>query len=123
MVGVNYSGFWGPSVDAYSMISGKMPRRNSIKRVVNRNGFRATTELFDTLIGAAAGSTASASHAQIDHQDSGKELGKPVITTFVDVNRATTAADITALKEMVYNVKTGPSYPVDRSGNGGSALA
>ena len=122
MAGTMYSGFWGPNANDYSILVDKMPRRYAIKRVVNRDGFRVMTELFDALIGAAAGGTAEATHAYIDHQDSGKDLGKPAITTFTDINRATTAADITALKEMVFDAKTRPSYPADSSGNGGPAF-
>lgn len=122
MVGVMYSGFWGPSADDYSILVNKMPRRYAIKRVVNRSGFRVSTELFAALIGAAPGGPALATHPQVDHADGGKELGKPVITTVTDISRATTADDVTALEEMVYDVKTRPSYPADRSGNGGPAL-
>jgi hypothetical protein len=47
--------------------------------------------------------------------------GVRTIETVTDINRNTAAADVTALKEMLYNVKTRPSYPVDLSGNGGPA--
>jgi hypothetical protein len=123
MAATMYSGFWGPNANDYSILVDKMPRRYAIKRVVNRDGFRAMTELFDSLIGAATGGTAAASHARVGHNEDGKDLGKPIIETVVDINRATTAADVTALKEMVFNVKTAPAYPADRSGNGGGALS
>ena len=109
----------------YSTIDGKMPRRNSIRRVVNRGGFRALTALFNGLIGAASGSNVTATHKQIasvtPFADNG---GARTISTISDINRNTTAADITALKEMTYNVKTRPTPEVrDLSGNGGGTLA
>ncbi len=126
MVATTYSGFWGPNANDYSLIDGRMPRRYAIKRVVNRDGFRALTELFDTLVGATAGGTAAATHTHVSHAedaDGSADLGKPVIATITDINRATTAADVTTLKEMVFNVKTRPAYPADASGNGGGALS
>lgn len=129
MTGVTYSTFWGPNVDAYSLLDGKMPRRYAIKRVVNRDGFRALTALFNGLIGAASGSNVTATHTRISHQyqTSGAGVVEPGIarmTTITDINRNTTAADITALNEMVYNVQTRPvPYPADLSGNGGPALS
>lgn len=130
MPATTYSPFWGPSVDAYTILVNKMPRRYAIKRVVNRDGFRVASELFDTLIGAAAGSTAAASHARVGSASvvsttgtTQLDPGKPVIETVTDINRVTTATDITALKEMVFGVRTRPAYPRDLSGNGGGALA
>lgn len=124
-----YSPFWGDGLtinNSYSLLSGKMPRRDRIKRVVNRDGFRTFTELFDTLIGAAVGGTALATHkriAALPGASSGSGLpdsGVRVVETITDINRATTNADITALKEMVFGVSSRPStYPRDLSGNGG----
>ncbi len=123
-----WSGFWDnnpQSPQAHSLI-GKYPNRNRIRRLVNREGFRRYTELFDTLIGAGAGGTAAATHKRIAAQDStaiGALGGVRTVETVTDINRASTNADITALKEMVFNVKTRPSYPADLSGNGGPAFS
>lgn len=129
MPATTYSGFWGANTNDYSLLVNKMPRRYAIKRVVNRDGFRALSELFDTLIGVAPGSTALATHTRIGSASvintTGNAVldpGRPVIETVTDINRASTAADVTALKEMVFGVSTRPSYPADRSGNGGKAL-
>ena len=121
MPAVTYSPFWGANVNAYSLLVNKMPRRNSIKRVVNRDGFRDDTALFNALIGAAAGSNVTATHAAI--LSSTTELGgKRTISTITDINRNTTAADVAALKEMVFGVTARPSpYVEDLSGNGGPA--
>lgn len=124
-----WSGFWGDGLtinNSYSLQQDKLSRRYAIKRVVNRAGFRSLTELFDSLIGAASGGTALATHKQIAAAPSqaagisGAETGQRVVETITDINRATTAADITALKEMVFGVSTRPAtYPRDLSGNGG----
>ena len=112
----------------HSLLVDKMPRRNSIRRVVNREGFRKFTELFDTLIGAASGGAALATHKRREAQTStptsiGQIGGVVTIETVTDINRVSTAADITKLKEMVFNVKTRPtSYVRDLSGNGGPAF-
>lgn len=96
----------------------KWPQRNRIKRVVNRSGFRAFTELFDTLIGAAAGGTAAATHKQISAvvKTSGPQGGGlRTIDVITDINRASTAGDITALKEMVFGVTRRPTTYVNNS--------
>lgn len=120
-----WAGFWGDTPGAYDLLVDKMPRRNSVRRVVNRDGFRALTRLFDVLVGAAPGGTATASYRRVKHMyrnNSGPEIGKFVEVVPV-INRATTSADVAALKEMVFNVRTAPStYPADRSGNGGKAF-
>ena len=105
----------------YSLIYDKWPQRNRIRRVVNREAFRAFTELFDTLIGAAAGGTAAATHKRVAGftPDPAGPVGGGLrtIETVTDINRATTADDITALKEMVFDVKTAPSsYPTNLAG-------
>lgn len=112
-----WQGLWNQeanSASGHSLLVNKNPRRYGIKRTMNREGFRAVTELFDSLIGAASGGTASASHKRVGHftPGLGSEGGSRTIETITDIDRATTAADVTALKEMVFGVKTAPtSYP------------
>ena len=119
----SFSGFWGPNVGDYKLLVNRNPRRNAIRRTVNRDGFRVATELFDTLIGAAAGGPAAASHTRVKHMHrSGTPQQGKFVETVVDIDRASTTADVAALKEMVFNVQTRPSYPRDRSGNGGKAF-
>lgn len=94
----------------------KYPERNRIKMMVNRQGFRAFTALANGLIGAASGSNVTATHKRADAvvKTSGPQGGGArIIETITDINRNTTAADITALKEMLYNITHKPSsYPV-----------
>jgi hypothetical protein len=92
-----------------------------MKRVVNREGFRKSTALFNSLIGAASGSGTGAITTKKIEAATGSNLGglRTVESTSV-INRNTTAADVTALKEMTVAVKTRPStYARDKSGNGG----
>lgn len=125
-----YSPFWGDGLtinNSYSLLVNKLPIRGRIKRVVNRESFRVFTELFDTLLGAAVGGAASASHkrvAAIDPTIAGNlglsGGGNRSIETIVDINRVSTTDDRTALREMVFGVSARPAtYPRDLSGNGG----
>lgn len=110
---------------SYSLLINKPPRRYAAKRIVNREQFRVLTALFNGLIGAASGSNVTATHKRIQAQTTlplGNIGGLRTIETVTDINRNTAAADVTALKEIMYNVKTRPSYPKDLSGNGGPAL-
>lgn len=124
-----WQGLWTHEANnpsGYSLLVNKSSIRNRIKRVINREQFRVITELFDTLIGATSGGTASATHKRVKGEVSvptalGQMGGARTIETVTDINRASTAADVTALKEMTFNVKTRPTYPRDLSGNGGPA--
>lgn len=112
-----WQGLWNQEANSqvgYAILVNKMPRRYAIKRVVNRDGFRAITELFDTLIGAAAGGAALATHSRVKRPTDtgvGGSGGLMAIETVTDINRVTVAADVTKLKEMVFGVKTAPTYP------------
>jgi len=121
-----YQGLWTEEarLAAYTPIQNRVPRRNGIKRLMNRSQYRAISELFDTLIGAASGAAASKTHAQVagqvPFQDGG---GARPIETITDISRNSTAADITLLKEMTVSVRSRPAYVADLSGNGGPAFA
>ncbi len=131
MPATSWSGFWGDgtlSNGNYSLLSNKNPIRYRAKRLANRASYRQLTPLFNALIGAASGSNVTATHKQVaahNTETSGFGIyggGPRTIETVTDINRNTTAADITALKEIVFGVTTRPStYPRDLSGNGGPA--
>lgn len=123
-MGTSYSPFWDngkTSGGSYAPI-GKFNRRYAIKRVANREGMRRFTALFNGLIGAASGSNVTATSKKITYTD-GNLDGARTAAAVTSINRNTTAADVAALKEMTYNVKTRPSYPRDLSGNGGGSFA
>ena len=101
--------------------TGPMPRLNSIRRVVNREAFRPLTALLNGLIGAATGSNVTATHKRVEaiQNESGPVNygGVRTIETKTDINRNTAAADVTALKAFLYDIKTAPSpYPVNGNG-------
>lgn len=98
-----------------------MPRLNSIRRVVNREGFRVYTALLNGLIGAAAGSNVTATHKRIEaiQNESGpiNYGGVRTIETKTDINRDTVAGDVTNLKAFLYDIETAPD-PYPSNGNG-----
>lgn len=124
-VATGWQGLWTyeAGLPTYTPIQNRVPRRNDIKRLMNRSQWRAVSELFDTLIGAASGSAASATHSQVQAATNFTGGGgNRTIETVTDISRNSTAADITMLKEMTVGVKTRPSpYVKDLSGNGGPA--
>ena len=100
---------------------------NNIARVCNaadRMGFNKYEGLFNALIGAGTGGTASMTRRRVAAQtgDVGNLApsvgGKRVIETVTDINRKTTAADVTALKSYVVGVRFAPaSYPTNKAGS------
>lgn len=92
--------------------------RQLSRKTYGRASLRA---LFLALTGAAAGGTATTSHKRVDAFDGLDGIqggGKRDIETFTPINRATTAADETRVDAMLSQTST-PTYPVDKSGNGG----
>jgi hypothetical protein len=80
-------------------------------------------ELIKTLTGAAAGSTATATHKRVQAtvNQAGVDGGSVVpIETVTSVNRATAAADTTRIDNALV-IGTKPTYAADRSGVGGGA--
>lgn len=93
------------------------------KRISRDRGGRKLAEILRTLVGATAGSTAAVNHVQIAETSN---LGNPTahggsrtIETIEDVNRATTAADVTVIQGIIDQVFAPSSYPTDAAGNGG----
>ena len=127
-VATGWQGLWTHEAGnpTYTPIQNRVPRRNGIKRLMNRSQYRAISELFDTLIGAASGEAASKTHtrvAAVTPTAGPSGGGLRTIETVTDISRNSTAADITLLKEMTVNVRTRPAYVKDLSGNGGPAYA
>jgi hypothetical protein len=112
---------------------GRTPLDSQLARILKRNTYRGFNELFLTLLGAAAGDTAAATHAQVGAPANATQSATPgvssigdfggnrVVDTITDVNRATTAADITWLSKYFNNklLEAGITYPTV-SGSGGS---
>lgn len=106
----------------YSPIFGELTLTN--RKALSRQYFklgrrtRVIRELLDTLIGAAAGGTASLTQKRIQH--SRVELGGVrVVETQTMINRASTATDVTNLKEYLSD-RSNPAtaYEPDLAGDG-----
>lgn len=141
-----YQAFWnniltrqnGDSASTYAFPTaaqngGRTPLDSQLARILKRNTYRGFNELFLTLLGAAAGDTAAATHKQVGAPVNatgstvpgvsgiGDFGGNRVVDTITDVNRATTAADITWLSKYFNDklLEAGITYPTV-SGSGGS---
>lgn len=144
-----YSPFWanvlstgnGDSATTYAFPpvtqnGARPPMDSQLARILKRNTYRAMNEAILTLLGAAAGSTAEATHKVVS-APTGPEGSTPTVTsigdfggnreieTITDINRATTAADITWISKFFDNklLEAGITYPtVSGSGGGGKLV-
>ena len=121
----SYSGLWdGVYGDSYSLLVDKPSVGKKIDKFLrrSRNGSRELRELMLTLIGASAGSTAADSYLRAAHTVAqglpAANGGLRTMETRTIINRATTAGDVTATKALIAG-SSAPTYPVDKSGNGG----
>lgn len=128
-----YSAFWqvvsninGEVGVPYAIRFSRSSHERRASLALSRSGFRAVRELMETLNGAAAGGTATDTYAQAGTNQQGPTAvgpgGARTIDTITTVNRATVAADVTALNARVVQglfLQAPTSYPVDVSGNGG----
>lgn len=78
----------------------------------------AVAKLLYTLLGAAPGTTATVTKKQVQHV-TGAPGGLVPVETITLVNRATTAADLTAFQNLFTRANGPITYPPDLSGNGG----
>lgn len=95
------------------------PRRR-VAQYMSDKGMRALRAEAKALDGVAPGANATATNARVD--GSTAELGgKRVIETETLVNRATTAADVTAINNNLYSLTTRTSFgatpPANLDGN------
>lgn len=82
-----------PLYGTYSMAVNRNPLERVVTRIIRRLGRRQ--RLMITLNGVVAGSTATSSRKRVVHSTT--ELGgRRSIETYNEINRATTAADVTA---------------------------
>lgn len=125
---VSYSGLWDKEYgQSYSMLSTSVNinsnydvlARAFANKIYSRG---ATGRLLRTLVGAAAGTTATLSHKRAKAERdllTNANGGKRVIETFYDINRATTAADATRLQSALDLQSRPATYPKDKAGVGG----
>lgn len=91
-----------------------------IARMFRVGGARKQMEIFDTILGAAAGSAASKTHTQVNgaKEYDGGFGGRRTIETVTDISRNSTAADITDAKATVAGLKTSSLTQIyDAAGN------
>lgn len=117
-----WSGFWNHVYDTgHSLIDSNRVRR-SFGLALRARGRQPYNEVIRALTGAAAGGTATGSYKRVAVQDVNDPTtlgGKRLVETKTAINRATTAADVTKIKDDL-DFKNSPSpWPVDKSGNGG----
>jgi len=96
-------------------------RDSDIARMFRTAGNRKYKKLLTVLIGAAAGSSASETRAQVTARSALTYfLGGvvPIVATYI-VNRNTAAADDTALTALFNRTTKPASYPTDPGGGGG----
>lgn len=89
-----------------------------VKMLRNGGGTIASTRILYTLLGVAPGANAAQTKKQV-RWEQGSPGGLITIETINIVNRATTAADVTAFQALVSRVVQPSTYPPDLSGNGG----
>lgn len=85
---------------------------------------RARGVAADVTVGAVAGTTATRNVARVQNDPITSNSGKRLIANDAEINRATTAQDVTNLKNAVKGEKIASSlvFPRDLSGNGGGAF-
>lgn len=131
----------GDTVNSYAFSTAaqngaRPPMDSQIARIFKRNTYRGINALMIQLIGAAAGGTATATHKQVGAPNTGPEAAVPQVTgigdfggnrdieTVTDINRVTTAADITWLEKYFDNklLEAGITYPTVRGSGGGGKI-
>jgi hypothetical protein len=109
------SDFWGGS---YAQVNTNSTMRKWEARLLSRRMNLKDRELVRTLLGAAAGSTATKTYKRIVH--SLTELGgKRLMETVTLVGRATTSADVTNLNAKIFAFASTPTtYAYDKARQG-----
>ena len=110
------SEFWG---NEFALDTSRISRQDLLlNKLLKRRGNQAFRELLVTLLGTAPGATAQAQFMQIKASNDPDSFGgKVVIETVNDINRATTAADVTALTKILEGYTPTLKPSVDKSGN------
>lgn len=111
-----------PATTGYAQFNGMNQEDNRISRALYQGNNRVLRRLMITLLGAAAGATATENRSRVQALPSNFSPldygGLVPIETVALINRATTAADITNTVATISRSYT-PTYAADASGNGG----
>ena len=124
----NWSGLWNGRYDQnYSGLGTNTselngPQLQELARELRPRGMQKVRALITALLGVAPGGTATVSSKRIagvaDPTNPLTNGGRITPVTVTDMSRATTAGDVTTLNAAIATSRA-PTYPVDRSGNGG----
>ncbi len=116
-LGVNVANAGATS--GYAYFNGVSQGDDRIAKMM-RNGAATAgvMQLMYRLLGFAAGQTATKTKAQVKAQN-GSDVGSPQVEVINLVNRATTAADLTAFQALMNRTVFPATYAPDASGNGG----
>lgn len=122
-----WSGFWDNEGGApYASLGSTANKEDAYDKLAvllaNRiYSHGALREIIYSLVGGNVGDPASATHKRVQAaQDLNANVqgGARVIEGYLDINRVTTAADVTRVQAALRQ-STKPTYPVDKAGNGG----
>jgi hypothetical protein len=99
-----------------------LPLRGVIAQLLLHRGMRRDASVIMSLLGAAPGATATSSYTRVKAPNTGasdimKNGGKVPTETFVEINRATTAADVTELKTYLFDKNHNIAVARDKGGN------
>jgi hypothetical protein len=99
-----------------------LPLRGVIAQLLLHRGMRRDTAVIMSLLGAAPGAAATSSYTRVKAPNTGpsdimKNGGKVATETFVEINRATTAADVTELKTFLFDKNHNIAVAKDKGGN------
>jgi hypothetical protein len=99
-----------------------LPLRGVIAQLLLHRGMRRDTSVIMALLGAAPGATATSSYVRVKAPTTGpsdimKNGGKVAVETFIEINRATTAADVTELKTFLFDKNHNIALAKDKGGN------
>lgn len=123
-----WSPLFGDTPNAYQLLFARSSNDYHAARALGVSGMRGIRRVMRVLNGAAPGSTATETYSRVAAATPFNTLsggGARTVETVTEVNRATTAADVTYVNtniiDRIYNM-TPPiaSYPPDLSGNGGA---
>jgi hypothetical protein len=118
-----WSGLWNAVHGAnHALIGARNNLQMRIAKLNRREGARVDARIATALTGAAVGGTASETRQRpvaVQADTSFNLGGRRVIETVSLVNRATVAADETAIDAQLTPTFAPTTYPVDRGGGGG----
>ena len=110
--------FNGEHGEDHALLVNKNSLSQRLSKLMRRGGNRKTKELLLTVLGTAPGLTASSTYTRKQAEE-GQQEAVATQETVTVIGRATTSADVTALRADLEREFVPSTYPTDVSGNGG----